>query len=64
MEKHIISVENNVTLFIPKGLLEQILFFSALQLGFHEIPTIPLTSKIPLCTCNLKMEESQQNQKT
>ena len=34
MEKQIILVKNNVTLFLHKDLLEQILFFSTSQLGF------------------------------
>ena len=58
MEKQIILVENNVTLFLHKDLLKQILFFSTLQLDFQEAATMPVISEIPNCTRKPKMEKS------
>ena len=58
MEKQIILVENNVTLFLHKDLLEQILFFSTSQLGFQEAATMPVILEIPHCTRKPKMEKS------
>ena len=58
MEKHIILVENSVTLFTDKDLLEQILFFSTSQLGFQKAATMPVISEIPHCTWKPKMEKS------
>ena len=49
MDKQIILVENNVTLFADKELLEQIFFFSKSQLGFQEAATMPIISEIPHC---------------
>ena len=64
MEKQIILVKNNVTLFLNKDLLKQILFFLMLQLGFQEAAMMPVISGIPHCTRKPKMEKSKQNQKT
>ena len=58
MVEQIILVENNVTLFLDKDLLEQILFFSTSQLRFQEAATMPVISEIPHCTCKPKMEKS------
>ena len=58
MEKQIILVKNNVTLFLHKELLEQILFFLASQLAFQEVTTVPVILEIPPCTGMPKMERS------
>ena len=56
MEKQITLVENKITRFLHKDLLEKSLFFSRSQLGFREAATIPVISEIP--ECKPKMEKS------
>ena len=46
MEVQIILVGNDVTLFLHKDFLEQILYFLTSQLGFQEAATMPVILEI------------------
>ena len=56
--KQIILVGNDVTPFLHKDFLEQILYFSTSQLGFQEAATMPVISEIPHCKRKPKMNKS------
>ena len=49
IEKQIVLVENNVSLFLQKALLNRILFFLTLQLGFQEADKMLVISEILHC---------------